>query len=144
MLERLAKEKSELLKVTGYSEKAIEYYMDDVNVGIIENPDVTMAHTGPCGDTMKLYLRIDKNGRIESAKFVYLGCPGLAASGSALTKLIKGKTIREAKKITESDILKELGGLSESKLDCPKLAITTLQQAILKYGEEQKTTVNAL
>ena len=143
-MKRLAKEKSELLKVTGYSGKAIEYYMDDVNVGIIENPDVTIAHTRPCGDTMKLYLRIDKNGRIESAKFVYLGCPGLAASGSALTKLIKGKTIWEVKKITESDILKELGGLSESKLDCPKLAITTLQQAILKYGEEQKTTVNAL
>ena len=138
MSKKLTKEKFELLKVTGYSEKAIEYYVNNINVGIIENPDVTMAHTGPCGDTMKLYLKISKNGIIEDAKFVYLGCPGLAASGSALTKLMKGKTIREAKKITENDILKELGGLSESKLDCPKLAITTLQKAILKYGEEQR------
>jgi nitrogen fixation NifU-like protein len=137
MSKKLTKEEFELLKVTGYSEKAIEYYVKNVNVGIIENPDVTMAHTGPCGDTVGLYLKINKNGIIEDAKFLYLGCPGLAASGSALTKLMMGKTIREARKITENDILKDLGGLSESKLDCPKLAITTLQKAILKYREQK-------
>lgn len=138
MSKKLTKEKVELLKVAGYSRKAIEYYVKDVNVGIIKNPDVTMAHTDPCGDTMKLYLKINNSGTIEDAKFLYLGCPGLAASGSVLTKLIKGKSIREAKKITENDILQELDQLSKSKLDCPKLAITTLQKAIWKHGEVQK------
>ena len=52
---------------------------------------------------------------------------------------MKGKTMREVAKITENDILKKLGGLLESKLDCPKLAIATLQKAIAKYKEEQKT-----
>jgi nitrogen fixation NifU-like protein len=126
------------LKGAGYSEKAIEFYVNHVNVGVIKDSDVVLAYTGPCGDTMKLYIKMNKNGVIEDAKFQYLGCPGSAASGSALIKLIKGKPIQKAIKITEKDILKELGGLPESKLHCPKLAITTLQKAIAKYKGERK------
>ncbi|RLI41060.1 hypothetical protein DRO69_12050, partial [Candidatus Bathyarchaeota archaeon] len=52
---------------------------------------------------------------------------------------IKGKTLEEAKKITEQDILRELGGLPESKLDCPKLAVTTLRKTIAKYNERRQS-----
>lgn len=127
--ERLTKEELELLKEAGYSEK--------VNVGVIENPDVNSAYKGPCGDAMNLYLRISGNGVVEDAKFQYLGCLGAASSGSAITRIVKGKTLEEAKKITEHDVLKELRGLPESKLHCPKLAVTTLQKAIAKYEEKK-------
>ena len=130
---KLTKEELDLLKEASYSEKVIEFYRDKVNVGVLENPDVDLAYTGSCGDTMKLYLKINDNGIIEDAKFQYLGCPGAASSGSAITKIVKGKTLEDAKKITDYDILNELGGLPESKLHCPKLAVTTLQKAIAEY-----------
>ena len=129
----LTKEKVELLKEAGYSEKVIEFYMNKVNVGVVRNPDTDSAYTGPCGDTMKVYLRITDDAVVEYTKFQYLGCPAAAASGSAITRIVKGKTLEEAKRITEHDILQELDGLPESKLHCPKLAITTLQKAIAKY-----------
>ena len=126
------------MKDAGYSEDVIELYRDKVNVGVIDNPDVNLAHTGPCGDTMKIYLRISDDV-VEDAKFQYLGCPGAASSGSAITRIVKHKTLEEAKKINEQDILQNLGGLPESKLHCPTLAVTTLQKAIAKYKERKRT-----
>lgn len=132
MSERMTKELLELLRKSGYSEKAIEYFKNKLNVGLIEDADWVSDYTGPCGDTLQIYLKIN-HGVIEDAKFQYLGCPGAAASASAITNITKGKTLEEAKKITEKDILKELEGLPESKLHCPKLAVTTLRRAIAEY-----------
>ena len=138
MPKKLTKEEFKLLKEAGYSEKVIKLYRNKVNVGLIKKPDVNLAYTGPCGDTMKLYLKISDDGVVEDAKFQYLGCPGAASSGSAITRIVKGKTLEDAKRITEQDILQELGGLPESKLHCPKLAVTTLQKAITKYEERKR------
>ena len=122
---------------SGYSRKAIELYVNNVNVGTLEKPDVATTFLGPCGDLIKLYLKINKKDIIEDAKFYYLGCPGSAASTSAMTTLLKGKTVNQAKKMTEDDILTELEGLPRSKLDCVKLSIRTLRKAIAEY-EKQK------
>ena len=138
MPKKLTKEELELLKIAGYSENVIEFYRDKVNVGLIKNPDVNLAYTGPCGDTMKLYLKVNDDGVIEDAKFQCLGCPGAASSGSAVTRIAKGKTLKDAKRITEHDILQELGGLPESKLDCAKLAVTTLRRSIAKYEDRKR------
>ena len=132
-MSKLTKEELELLEKSGYSKKVIKYYKDKVNVGVLNDADAALAYTGPCGDTIKLYLKINQSSTIEDAKIQCLGCPGAASSGSALTKLVKGKTLEEAKKITEEDILRDLGGLPKLKLDCPKLAVTTLQKTIEKY-----------
>lgn len=140
-MSKLTKDEFKLLKDAGYSAKAIELYMKKVNVGVIENPDVSLAYTGPCGDTMKLCLKISNDTVIEDAKFQYLGCPAAASSGSAITRIVKGKTLEEAKKITEQDILHELGGLPEAKLHCPKLAVITLQKAITTYEKLPKKTM---
>jgi NifU-like protein involved in Fe-S cluster formation len=118
---------------SGYSKKAIELYVNNVNVGTLENPSIVTTFLGPCGDLIKLYLKIGKNDTIENARFHYLGCPGSASSASAMTTLLKGKTINQAKKMTEDDILMELGGLPKSKLDCAKLSIKTLRKAIAEY-----------
>jgi len=118
---------------SGYSKKAIELYMNSVNVGTLENPTVVTTFLGPCGDLIKLYLRINERDVIEDAKFYYLGCPGSAASASAMTSLLKNKTVNQAKKLTEDDILVELGGLPKSKLECATLSVKTLRKAIAEY-----------
>jgi nitrogen fixation NifU-like protein len=131
--EKLSEEKIELLKEAGYSKNAIALYGNRVNVGTIKNADVSLAYTGPCGDTIKLYLKINDQNKIENAKFQYLGCPASAACGSIATQIAKSKTLREAEEITEEEILKELGGLPGDECHCAELAVTALRKTIRKY-----------
>jgi len=136
--EKLTKEKIELLKEAGYSRNAIELYGNRVNVGIIENADVALAYTGLCGDTTKLYLKINDQNKIEDAKFQYLGCPASAVCGSIVTQIAKGKTLQAAKEITEEEILKELGGLPGDECHCAELVVTALRKTIKKYESNKK------
>jgi len=138
MSRKLTKENLELLKAAGYSGKVIELYLELTNFGFIENPDVALDYKGPCGDIIKLYLTISENSVIEDARFQYIGCPALAASGSILTKMMKNKSLQEAKKITEDEVLKELGGLPDVECHCAELAVTTLHKAISNYKEKEK------
>ncbi|NQE46098.1 Iron-sulfur cluster assembly scaffold protein IscU 2 [ANME-1 cluster archaeon GoMg2] len=113
-----------LLKISGYSNIAIEYFLEKVNVGEIDNPDAYFVHTGPCGDTM--------------AKFQAIGCAGAFSSGSALTEMIKGKTIEQAEKIEEGDVIDRLGGILGQKIHCTCLAKKTLKFALNEYRGQQK------
>ena len=122
----------ELLVESGYSNKAIEYYLRRVGIGRIENPTVHLAYTGPCGDTMKVYLKIESNV-IKDAKFQAIGCAGTISSGAALMEMVKGKGLEEAEKITEEDIINSLGAMPKQKFHCTCLAIRTLQKTIEKY-----------
>jgi nitrogen fixation NifU-like protein len=133
MSRKLAEEELKLMVESGYSSKAIKFYVDNVNVGKLENPAVVTTFLGSCGDLIKLYLKINEKNVIEDATFYYLGCPGSASSASALTTLLKGKTIGQAKELKEDDILAELGGLPKSKRDCATLSIKTLRKAIAEY-----------
>jgi nitrogen fixation NifU-like protein len=130
---KLSEEELQLMVESGYSNKAIQLYVDNVNVGKMEKPTVVTTFLGPCGDLIKLYLKINEKNVIEDAKFYYLGCPGSASSASAMTTLLKGITIDQAKKLTGDDILAELGGLPKSKRDCTTLSIKTLRKAIAEY-----------
>jgi nitrogen fixation NifU-like protein len=130
---KLSEEELKLMAESGYSKKAIELYVNNVNVGTLENPSVSTTFLGPCGDLIRLYLRINERDVIEDAKFYYLGCPGSAASASAMTNLLKSKNVNQAKQLTEKDILAELDGLPKSKLDCARLSIRTLRKAIAEY-----------
>jgi nitrogen fixation NifU-like protein len=128
-----------LLEKSGFSTKAIEYYLKKVNVGFVKNPSVEVAYTGPCGDTMEVYLKIGSN-IIKEAKFQAIGCAGAFSSGSTLMEMVKGKTLQEAEKITEEDIINFLEGLPKPKIHCACLAKRTLQRAIEKY---RKTKTSA-
>jgi nitrogen fixation NifU-like protein len=139
-MSKLIREEIELLRKSGYSPKAIEFYMDGLNVGRIQEPDVDLSYTGACGDAIRVYLRISNDGVITEAKFECLGCPAAVLSGSAVTKIAEGKTLKDAKEISEEDILHEIGGLPKTKLHCPKLAITTLQNAITKFEKHRRTS----
>jgi len=121
-----------LLEQSGYSSKAIDYYVKKVDVGRIEQPSVHLAYTGPCGDSMEVYLKIESDV-IKEAKFQAIGCAGAFSAGSALMEMVKEKTLEEAGKITEEDIISFLGGIPKQKIHCACLAKRTLQMAIKKY-----------
>ena len=127
----------ELLKKSGYSDKAIEYYTKKVNVGSIKNPSVSLAYTGHCGDTMKIYLKIDSE-IITDAKFEAIGCAGAFSAGSALMGMIKGQKILFAKNITEDDIIEHLGGVPSAKKDCVCLVRRTLEKTIQLFLDNKK------
>jgi len=126
----------ELLKKSGYSSRAIEYYIRKVNVGKIRDPSVRFAYTGPCGDTMEIFLKIESNV-IKDAKFQAIGCAGAFASGSALMDLVKGKTLEQAEKIDEGDIMKHLGRIPKQKIHCACLAKRTFRKAIERYRKNK-------
>ncbi len=114
-----------------YSKVVIREYRNPSNFGVLENPDAIGEIKGPCGDTMKINLRI-KNRRITDARFWADGCGATIACGNMLTKMIKEKTIEEAADITSEKLTKTLDGLPKKHLHCSKLAVNTLQEAIKK------------
>lgn len=124
----------ELLRKAGYSEKAVDYYINKRNVGVIEGAESAESHTGLCGDSMRVYLKIEK-GLIIDAKFQAVGCAGAFASGSALTEMVKGKTLRVAERMTELDLVRNLGKLPGPKLHCVRLAVDALKKSIASYKE---------
>ena len=124
-----------------YSDKVKEYFLNPQNVGEIENPDgEAMVGSVACGDALKLTFKVDEQGKIEDAKFQTFGCASAIASASALTEMIKGKTIKEVEKITNQDIADFLGGLPDQKMHCSVLGRQALEKAIANFkgGSSEK------
>lgn len=120
------------LKNMGYSDKAILLLFLNQNFGIIENPDITAKYQSDCGDLLILYIKLE-NEKIISAKFEYVGCIGLQVAASALTELIKGRTLIKASEICFEDILDFLEYVPPSKHECIELALNTLEEGIKPY-----------
>jgi len=122
-----------------YTETAINHWINPRNLGKIEDADAYGRITGPCGDTMEIYLKI-KKGKITAANFLTDGCGGTIVCGSMITELAKGKYLEEAQEITQEVILQHLGGLPEVSRHCALLAANTLQEALKNYKKLKKTT----
>lgn len=115
-----------------YSETVIEYAIKPRNLGTMQDADGFARVTGPCGDTMEVWLEV-KNSIITDICFMTDGCGTSIASGSMMTELAKGKSITEAGKISRQDILDALGDLPEESRHCAELAAGTLKVAIRDY-----------
>lgn len=127
----------EMLYGSGYSDKAITYYINKPNMGILDDANQVSELTGPCGDTMKIYLKIE-NGIIEDAKIQVLGCPGAIASAMAAMEMIKGKTFDEVMAIKDRDIFRMLEDIPNEKQHCIRLTNKTIQKAIEEYKAKQE------
>ncbi|MBC8275738.1 MAG: iron-sulfur cluster assembly scaffold protein [Chloroflexi bacterium] len=116
----------------GYSEVVIDHAQNPRNLGSIRNADGFASVTGPCGDTMEIWLKV-RNGAIKQATFWTDGCGTTIAAGSMVTELAKGKTIANALRITQQDVLDALGGLPEESVHCALLAANTVKEAAKDY-----------
>jgi nitrogen fixation NifU-like protein len=115
-----------------YSETAIDHAMNPRNIGGIENVDGHTSLTGPCGDTIEIWLKVC-DGIIANASFVTDGCGSSIAAGSMVTELAKNKTTYEALRISQQDLLDALGGLPEESQHCALLAVNALKKSIKDY-----------
>jgi len=131
---KAADDEYKMLSESGYADRAIEYFQAKENFGVLEDADQVTDLTGPCGDTMKISLKMDGD-RIDDAKIQVMGCPGAVASGCALVGLAKGKTLQEAANIDLDALYRELEKMPKQKVHCARLAIKTLQKTLDEYRE---------
>ena len=120
----------------------MENFNHPKNLGEIKNPDGIGKVGNPiCGDIMWLYIDVDKNKKgqeiIKDIKFKTFGCAAAIATSSMITQLAKGKTLKQAEKITRNDVADSLKGLPPIKMHCSNLASDALKAAIKDYKEKK-------
>jgi nitrogen fixation NifU-like protein len=120
-----------------YNKVVMDHFRNPRNVGVIEDANGVGEVGNPlCGDMMTIYLKIGSD-RIEDIKFQTFGCGSAIAVSSMLTEIAKGKSVEEAKKITNKDVAKALEGLPKNKLHCSNLGADALQLAIQDYEDRK-------
>lgn len=113
-----------------YSETVVDHNLNPRNLGSFKDADGFARVTGPCGDTMEIWLKV--NGTtIVRAGFTTDGCGTTIASASMITEMAKGKSLAEAQRISQKDVLEALDGLPEESEHCALLASNTLRAAIM-------------
>jgi Fe-S cluster assembly scaffold IscU len=122
-----------------YSDKVIDHYTNPRNVGSLDknDPNVGTGLVGApeCGDVMRLQIRVEDN-IIVDAKFKTFGCGSAIASSSLATEWLKGKTLEDAVKIDNMDIVEELA-LPPVKIHCSVLAEDAIKSAIEEYRKKK-------
>jgi len=117
-----------------YSKTVMDHFKNPRNVGEITDADGVGEVGNPlCGDMMTIYLKVNKKEVIEDIKFLTFGCGAAIAVSSMLTEMAKGKTIEDAKKITNRNVAQALEGLPKNKLHCSNLGADALHLAIENY-----------
>ena len=122
-----------------YSDKVIDHYQNPKNVGTLDkskqNVGTGLVGAPECGDVMRLQIEVDDNGLIKDAKFKTFGCGSAIASSSLATEWLKGKTVDEAIKIDNMEIVEELN-LPPVKIHCSVLAEDAIKAAVNDYRKK--------
>ena len=118
-----------------YSDKVMEHFQNPRNMGEIENPDGLGDVGNPkCGDMMRLTIKVDPATlTITDVKFKTFGCGAAIATSSMITELVKGKSFAEALKISNKNVVEELGGMPPVKMHCSVLAEQGIAAAMIDY-----------
>jgi len=128
-----------------YTKKVMQYFLHPKNVGEIKDADGVGKIGNPiCGDIMYVYIKVSKKGGeeiISDIRFKTLGCAAAIATSSVVTELAKGKTLKEAMKISNKDVVNFLGGLPPVKHHCSLLAEEALGEAIYDYLKKNKRQI---
>jgi Fe-S cluster assembly scaffold IscU len=126
-----------------YSDKVIDHYQNPKNVGTLDkskqNVGTGLVGAPECGDVMRLQIEVDDNGLIKDAKFKTFGCGSAIASSSLATEWLKGKTVDEAIKIDNMEIVEELH-LPPVKIHCSVLAEDAIKAAVNDYRKKNGLT----
>ena len=123
-----------------YNHMIRDHFTHPRNMGEMDDPDGVGEATNPaCGDTMRLFIRVQRN-RIAEAKFLTLGCAAAIASSSMTTEMIQGKTVEEILMISKEMVSEALGGLPPTKMHCSVLAEDAIQAAVADYRKKGKAT----
>ncbi len=129
-----------MLVDSGYSDTAIDYYLNQPDMGSLADADHVSELTGQCGDTMKIFLKM--NSRIiENAKIQVLGCPGAISAAMVAMEMIKGQSIEYARTITDRDIFRKLIQIPDQKQHCIRLAVKTMNKAFDEITEAHTAKV---
>ncbi|MCK8825243.1 Fe-S cluster assembly scaffold protein NifU [Fuchsiella alkaliacetigena] len=116
-----------------YSDKVMEHFENPRNIGELEDADGVGEVGNPtCGDIMKISINVEDD-IIQDIKFKTFGCGAAIATSSITTEMVKGKSIKEAQKLTNKDVAEALGGLPPEKMHCSNLAADALKKAINNY-----------
>lgn len=128
-----------------YSEKVMDHFRHPRNVGEIENASgVGTVGNAKCGDIMRIFLDIDKDGVIQDCKFKTFGCGAAVATSSMATELVKGKTVEEALQVTNKAVMEALDGLPPVKVHCSLLAEEAIHAALWDYAEKNSIVIQGL
>ena len=116
-----------------YSDKVMEHFQNPRNVGEIEDPDgVGKVGNPQCGDIMEMHIKV-KDDKISDIKFKTFGCGAAIATSSITTELVRGKSLEEARKLSNEAVAEALGGLPDVKMHCSNLAADALHKALDDY-----------
>lgn len=128
-----------------YTEKVMEHFINPRNMGEIKSADgIGTVGNVKCGDIMRIFLDIDDNYIIKDVKFKTFGCGAAIATSSMATKLVKGKTIKEALQITNKTVAEALDGLPPAKVHCSLLAEEAIHAALWDYAEKKGIDIEGL
>ena len=117
-----------------YSDKVLDHFSNPRNVGEIPDADgVGTVGNAKCGDIMRMYIKVDEDGIITDVKFKTFGCGAAIATSSMATEMVKGKSLKEALKLTNAAVAEALDGLPPVKMHCSLLAEEAIHAAVEDY-----------